>query len=124
VSASVGLVALLLAAIGVYGLTAFTVTRRTREIGIRLAMGAQRTDVVRLVLRQGMSLVLIGSAIGLALAAGASRLLVRLLFGVPPLDPVTFGAAALLFAAIGLMACYVPTRRAVRISATEALRYE
>jgi putative ABC transport system permease protein len=124
VSAAVGLVALMLAAIGIYGLTAYTVTRRTREIGIRLAMGAQRADVVRLVLRQGMSLVLIGSVIGLVLAAGASRLLVRLLFGIPPLDPVTFGAAALLFAAIGLVACYVPTRRAIRITANEALRYE
>jgi putative ABC transport system permease protein len=87
-------------------------------------MGAQRADVVGMVLRQGMSLVLIGSAVGLLLAAAASRLLTRLLFGVPPLDPATFGGATLLFAAIGLAACYFPTRRATRITATEALRYE
>jgi predicted permease len=124
VSAGVGLVALLLAAIGIYGVTAYSVARRTREIGIRVAMGAQRADVVGMVLRQGMSLVLIGSAVGLLLAAAASRLLTRLLFDVPPLDPVTFSGAALLFAAIGLAACYFPTRRATRINATEALRYE
>jgi predicted permease len=124
VSAGVGLVAMLLAAIGIYGVTAYSVARRTREIGIRVAMGAQRADVVGMVLRQGMSLVVIGSAVGLLLAAAASRLLVRLLFGIPPLDPVTFGGAAMLFAAIGLAACYVPTRRATRINATEALRYE
>jgi predicted permease len=124
VAGTVGLVAILLAAIGIYGLTAYTVTRRTREIGIRIAMGAQPIDVIRLVLRQGMSLVLVGSAIGLLLAAGGSRLLSRLLIGVPPLDPVTFGATALLFTVIGLGACYVPTRRAVHINATEALRYE
>jgi predicted permease len=124
VAGTVGLVAILLAGIGIYGLTAYTVTRRTREIGIRIAMGAQRMDVVRLVLRQGMSLVLLGSSLGLLLAAGGSRLFSRLLFGVPPLDPITFGATALLFTLIGLAACYVPTRRAVRINATEALRYE
>jgi putative ABC transport system permease protein len=124
VSGTVGVVGVLLAAIGIYGLMAYTVTRRTREIGIRIAMGAQRTDVLRMVLRHGLSLVAIGSTIGLALAAGLSRLLVRLLFGVPPLDPVIFGGAAILFAAIGLAACYVPARRAVRINAIEALRYE
>ncbi len=124
VSAGVGLVALLLAAIGIYGVTAYTVTRRTREIGIRVAMGAQRADVIGMVLRQGMSLVLVGAVIGLLLAAAGSRLLVRLLFGVPPLDPATFAGAVLLFAVIGLAACYMPTRRATRINATEALRYE
>jgi predicted permease len=124
VSGSLGIVGLLLAAIGIYGVTAYAVTRRTREIGIRIALGAERADVVGMVLRQGMSLVVIGSAIGLILAAAASRLLTTLLFGIPPLDPVTFGGAALLFAAIGLAACYVPTRRATRINAMEALRYE
>jgi predicted permease len=124
VAGAVGLVAILLASIGIYGLTAYTVTRRTREIGIRIAMGATRADVVRLVLGRGMSLVAIGSATGLLLAAGGSRLLARLLFGVPPFDPITFTGAALLFAAVGLAACYVPARRAVRINATEALRYE
>jgi predicted permease len=124
VSGSVGLVGLLLAAIGVYGVTAYAVTRRTREIGIRIAMGAQRADVLRMVMRQGMWLVGVGSAIGLLLAAAGSRLLVRLLFGVPPLDPVTFAGAAALFAVIGLIACYVPARRATRIDTMEALRVE
>ncbi len=124
VSGTVGLVGLLLAAIGVYGVTAYAVTRRTREIGIRVAMGAQRGDVLRMVMRQGLWLVGLGSGMGLLLAAAGSRLLTRLLFGVPPLDPVTFGGAAALFAVIGLAACYVPARRATRIDATEALRHE
>ena len=124
VSGSVGLVSLLLAAIGIYGVTAYVASRRTREIGIRLALGAQRTDVVRMILRQGMALVAIGSAIGLMLAAAASRVLTRLLFGVPPLDPITFGSATLLFFIIGLGACYIPARRATRIDPVVALRYE
>ena len=97
VSGSVGIVSLLLAAIGIYGVTAYVASRRTREIGIRLALGAQRADVLGMILRQGMVLVVIGSASGLLLAAAASRLLTRLLFGVPPLDPITFGGATLLF---------------------------
>jgi putative ABC transport system permease protein len=124
VAASVGLVALLLAAMGIYGVTAYTVARRTREIGIRIAMGAQRSDIVRLVLGQGMMLVLVGCVIGLALAAAASRLLTRLLFGASPLDPVAFGGAVVLFAVIALAACYMPVRRATQIDAMEALRYE
>ena len=124
VSGSVGIVSLLLAAIGIYGVTAYVASRRTREIGIRLALGAQRADVLGMILRQGMVLVVIGSASGLLLAAAASRLLTRLLFGVPPLDPITFGGATLLFVIIGLAACYVPARRATRIDAMEALRYE
>jgi predicted permease len=122
VSGSVGIVSLLLAAIGIYGVTAYLVGRRTREIGIRLALGAHRGQILGMILRQGMALVAIGSAIGLLLAAAASRSLTRLLFGVPPLDPVTFGGAALLFAAIGLAACYVPARRATRVDAMNALR--
>jgi predicted permease len=124
VAAAVGAVGMLLAAIGLYGVTAYSVTRRTREIGVRIAMGATRADVLVLVLKQGMSLVLLGSAIGLALAAASTRVMGRLLFGVPPLDPVTFGAAAIVLVGIGLLACYVPARRATRISAVEALRYE
>jgi len=124
VSGSLGIVGLLLAAIGIYGVTAYWVTRQTREIGIRLALGAQRAEIVRMVLRQGLSIAAIGSAIGLALAAGASQLLAGFLFGVPPFDPVSFAGAAVLFAAIGLAACCVPVRRAIRIDAMEALRYE
>lgn len=124
VAAAAGALGLLLAAIGIYGVTAYVSTRRTREIGIRLAMGAQRSDVIAMVMRQGMSLVLIGSAIGLALAAASSRVLVGLLFGVPPLDPLTFGLAAVLLSAVGVAACYIPARRATRISAVDALRHE
>jgi ABC-type antimicrobial peptide transport system permease subunit len=124
VSGSVGLVGVLLAAIGIYGVTSYAVTRRTREIGIRLALGARRADVVTMVLREGMFLVAVGSVIGLMLAATATRLLRTLLFGVRPLDLLTFGGAVVLFAAIGMLACYLPSRRAVRTDAMDALRYE
>jgi len=124
VSASLGIVGFLLAAIGIYGVTAYMVTSRTREIGIRMALGAQSRDVVRMVLRQGMTLALIGVAIGLTLAAGVSRALGSLLFGVGPADPLAFGGSAAAFCLIGLAACYVPARRATEIEATEALRYE
>ena len=124
VAGSLGLVGLLLASMGIYGVTAYMVARRTREIGIRVALGAQRGDVVRMVLRQGMRLAAVGVAIGLVLAAAGSRLLATLLFGVPPIDPVTFIGSTLLFVAIGLAACLVPARRATRINAMEALRYE
>jgi ABC-type antimicrobial peptide transport system permease subunit len=124
VSGSVGLIGLLLAAIGLYGVTAFTVARRTREIGVRIALGAEHGDVIGMVLRQGMTLVAIGSAIGLLLAAAAGRLLQATLFGLPAFEPLTFGGAAILFAIIGLVACYIPSRRATQIDAMEALRYE
>jgi predicted permease len=124
VSGSLGIVGLLLAAIGIYGVTAYMVSSRTREIGIRVALGAQRGDVVRMVLRQGMLLALAGIAIGLTLAAGVSRLLGSLLFGVGPTDPLAFGGSAVLFCLIGLLACYLPARRATAVDAMEALRYE
>jgi ABC-type antimicrobial peptide transport system permease subunit len=124
VAASLGFVGLLLAAIGIYGVTAYAVARRTREFGVRVALGARRADVVGMVLRQGMGLAVAGSAIGLVLAAGASRLMASMLFGVTPIDPVTFAGAAILFAAVGLAACYMPARRATRIDPMEALRYE
>jgi putative ABC transport system permease protein len=124
VAGGVGLVGLLLAAIGIYGLTAYTTARRTRELGIRVAMGAQRRDIVGMILGQGLSLVVIGAAIGLGLALAASRLFTSLLFGVPPFDPPTFVAAAALFAAVGIAACYLPCRRALSIDAVEALRYD
>jgi predicted permease len=124
VSGSLGIVGLLLAAIGIYGVTASMVTSRTREIGIRIALGAQRGSVVGMVLKQGMMLTLTGAAIGLALAAAVSRLLGSLLFGVGATDPITFAGSALLFVAIGLAACYPPVRRATEIDAMEVLRYE
>jgi putative ABC transport system permease protein len=124
VTGSLGALGLLLAAIGVYGVTAYMVTSRTREIGIRIALGAQRHSVVGMVLRQGMVLTLTGAAVGLGLAAAASRLLGSLLFGVSATDPIAFAGAAALFVAIGLAACFVPARRASEIDAMEALRYE
>lgn len=124
VSSAVGLVGLLLAAIGIYGVTAYAVTRRTREIGIRIALGARPVDVVRMVLRHGIVLIATGSALGLGLAALAGRVLAHNRFGVPSLDLPTFAGAALLFTLAGLVACYVPVRRATRVNAVEALRYE
>jgi predicted lysophospholipase L1 biosynthesis ABC-type transport system permease subunit len=121
---ALGLVGLLLAAIGVYGVTVGMVTSRTREIGIRIALGAQQRTVRRMILRQGMTLTLAGTAIGLALAAAASRLLSSLLFGVGATDPVAFAGSALLFIAVGLAGCYMPARRAMQIDAMEALKYE
>jgi len=124
VAGSLGIVGLLLAAIGIYGVTGYLVTSRTREIGIRMALGAERADVLRLVLRQGMKLVLIGVLAGCALAAAGSRLLSSLLFGVGPLDPLAFVGAAVLFVVVGGVACYLPARRATGIEATVALRCE
>ena len=122
--AASGIVGLLLAAIGIYGVTAYMVTSRTREIGIRIALGAQRGDVVRHGAAAGDDADAHGRGDRPALAAAASRLLGSLLFGVGPTDPITFGGSALLFVAIGLAACYVPARRATEIDAMEALRYE
>jgi predicted permease len=124
VAGSLGIVGVLLAAIGIYGVTAYMVASRTREIGIRVALGAQQSRVVRMVLRQGMTLTLLGAAIGLVLAAALSRLLGSLLFGVNAGDPITFAGSAVLFVAIGLAACYAPARRATSIDASEALRDE
>ncbi len=124
VSASVGLIGVLLAGIGIYGVTAYAVARRTREIGIRLALGADRTAVIGMVLRQGMSLVAVGSVIGLILAAVFIRVLAGTLFGVAALGAGTLAGAVGLFALIGLLACYAPTRRATCINAMEALRSE
>jgi predicted permease len=128
VAASVGFVGLLLAAIGIYGVTAYAVTRRTREIGIRLSLGAGRREVVTMVLRHGMTLVGLGSTVGLLLSLSVGRLLAGREFGrefqVPALDVTTFAGATLLFAVVGLIACYVPVRRAARIQAMDALRCE
>jgi ABC-type antimicrobial peptide transport system permease subunit len=123
IAGSLGLIGLLLAAIGIYGVMAYTVTRRWREIGIRVALGAARTDVLRLLLGQGLRFAASGVAIGLTLAATTSQLLRNLLFGVPPLDPLTFGGTALLFAAVALVASYAPMSRATRLNPAEALRH-
>jgi putative ABC transport system permease protein len=115
---------MLLAALGIYGVTAYAVTQRTREIGIRLSLGAPPREVVMLVLRQGMTLVVFGSAIGLAMGIGAGRLISGRQFGIPQNDPGTLAVASVLFLAVGLLACYLPVRRASRIRAMEVLRYE
>ena len=123
-SDALALIALLLVCVGTYGVTSLAVVRRTREIGVRIALGAQPTAVVGLVLRQGMTPVLIGIAIGLAGSLAIAPLLRNLLFGVGPVDPLTFGGVTLLLAAVALCACYVASRRAVRIEPLSALRAE
>jgi predicted permease len=124
VAGSLGIVGLTLTGIGIYGVMAYAVTRRTREIGIRIALGAQRADVIGMILREGMWLLAIGSAIGVLVAGAVSRVLAGFLFGIPPIDPITFGATAVLFAAIGLAACCVPLLRAAHIDPMHALRHE
>ena len=124
VAASLGAVALLLAAIGIFGVTSYAVSRRTREIGIRMALGADRSSVRALILRQGFKLAAIGIGIGLALAAVGSRLIESLLFGIRPLDPLTFAAASTLFGAVTLLASYIPARRAMTVDPMTALRNE
>ncbi|HEV8185995.1 MAG TPA: FtsX-like permease family protein, partial [Chthoniobacterales bacterium] len=115
-------VALLLTAIGIYGVMAYSVAQRRQEIGIRMALGAQRGDVQRLVVGAGMKLALIGIGIGLAAAFGLTRLLETLLFGVKPFDAITLGSVVFLLGAIALLACWVPARRASGLNPLVALR--
>ena len=119
-----GMLALLLATVGIYGVIAYSATRRTHEIGIRIELGAQKWNVLGLVIGQGMSLALIGVGIGGAAALALARLMSSLLYEVEPTDPPTFVAVSFLLLAIALFACWVPARRAARIDPMEALRYE
>jgi putative ABC transport system permease protein len=117
-------VALILATIGIYGVMSYVVAGRTQEIGIRIALGAQRTDVFKLIVGQGMALAGAGLALGLIAAAGLTRFLSSMLFHVKAFDPVTYGAVTLLLGAVALLACYIPARRATRVDPLVALRYE
>jgi ABC-type antimicrobial peptide transport system permease subunit len=119
-----GTLALVLAAVGMYGVIAYHVTARTREIGIRVAIGARPADVFRLVIGQGLRVTVVGIAIGLALSAMAARLLAGLLYGVSPTDAATWAAAVSVWLAVALAACWLPARRAARVEPVVALRQD
>jgi len=110
--------------VGLYGLVSYSVSQRTRELGIRIALGAQQNDVMRLVLGEGARLTLIGVVLGLAAALGLTQLMRSLLFGVSAMDPATFVGVAVVLALVAIVACYIPARRAMTTDPSAALRYE
>jgi putative ABC transport system permease protein len=116
--------AVILAAVGVYGVMAYSVSRRTHEIGIRIALGAQLRDVMRLILGRGLSLVVFGISVGIAGALALTRFLSSLLYGIKPRDPMTFIAVSVVLIGVALIASYIPARRATKVDPMVALRYE
>jgi putative ABC transport system permease protein len=118
------IVALVLASVGIYGVIAYSVAQRTKELGLRMALGAQRGDVFRMVLGRGMLIALAGIGIGLVGAFVLTRFLSGLLFGITPTDPVTFVLVSLSFSVVAFLAIYLPARRATKINPMEALRHE
>ena len=123
-AAVVGAIGILLAALGVYGVTAYNVSQRRREIGIRVALGAHRTQVLRLIVGHAMLLAAAGTALGLTAAALVTRVLEGMLYGIRPLDPISFTGGAMIFAALALVASLIPARRAASVNPVEALRAE
>jgi ABC-type antimicrobial peptide transport system permease subunit len=119
-----GGLALLLAAVGIYGVVSYRVGQRTRELGIRMALGAQRSDLLRLVLGKGGLMIFVGAVLGLAGALLLTRLMASLLYGISPRDPLTFLGVTVLLAGVGLLATYIPARRASKVDPTLALRCE
>jgi ABC-type antimicrobial peptide transport system permease subunit len=124
VAAEIGAIALILAVVGIYGIVSFSAAQRTREIGIRMALGGSARDVIGLILQQGVRMVLAGLGIGLLAALGITRVMTRLLVGVSPSDPLTYITVALLLTAVALAACWIPARRATHVDPNIALRYE
>jgi predicted permease len=124
ISSSLGILGLFLASLGIYGLMSYSVSQRTHELGIRIALGANRSDILKLVLGQGLRISLVGVSVGLALAIVVTRAIAAMLYGVNPIDPMTFGGVSVLLTAVALLASYLPARRAAKVEPLVALRYE